>query len=108
MECETYGRFLHIVHIIGQRSSRLNYPGTQFDDPRPSARGVLFFFLQPAAGLTNRISVRDSRAGTPLVCKAYDVAILRAKDRIGHPIGLLKLWLGEVTVHLKLVFVQVV
>ena len=41
------------------------------------------------------------------VCKAYDVAILRAKDRIGHPIGLLRIWLGEVTVHLKLVFVRV-
>ena len=37
MECETYGRFLHIVHVVGQRSSRLNFPGTQFDDPRPSA-----------------------------------------------------------------------
>ena len=39
--------------------------GTQFDDPRPSARGVLFF-SQPTAGLTNWMPVRDSRAGTPL------------------------------------------
>ena len=26
----------------------------------------LFFFLQPLAGLTNRVPVRDSRAGAPL------------------------------------------
>ena len=31
-----------------------------------SSRGVHFFFSQPAAGLTNRVPVRDSRAGTPL------------------------------------------
>ena len=28
--------------------------------------GVLFFFSWPRAGLTNRVPVRDSRAGAPL------------------------------------------
>ena len=27
----------------------------------------LFFFLQPVAGLTSRVPVRDSRAGAPLI-----------------------------------------
>ena len=53
------------------------------------------------------VSKFQPRVASSAVCKAYAVALLRAKDRIGHPIGLLKLWLGEVTVHLKLVFVQV-
>jgi hypothetical protein len=32
----------------------------------PSSGGVHFFFLRPEAGLTNRVPVRDSRAGAPL------------------------------------------
>ena len=49
--------------------------GTQFDDPRPSAWGVLFF-LQCAAGLTNQTLVWDSQASTPLHCMAlWDLRI---------------------------------
>ena len=33
---------------------------------------VSFFFSQPAAGLTNRAPVRDSRAGTPLTVFLFD------------------------------------
>ena len=33
----------------------------------PILVGVLFFFSWPRAGLTNRVPVRDSRAGAPLV-----------------------------------------
>ena len=36
---------------------------TQFDVLRACSGGVLFFFFQPAAGLTNRVPVRDSQAG---------------------------------------------
>ena len=32
----------------------------------PNSGGVTFFFSRPPAGLTNRIPVRDSRAGAPL------------------------------------------
>jgi len=39
---------------------------TKFEVLRPCSAGVNFFFSQPAAGLTNRVLVRDSRAGTPL------------------------------------------
>src|SRR6266568_1144334 len=39
---------------------------TQFGVPRLCFRGVHFIFSRPAAGLTNRVPVRDSRAGTPL------------------------------------------
>jgi hypothetical protein len=40
---------------------------TQFDVLGACSGGVLFFFFQPAAGLTNRVPVRDSRAGAPLI-----------------------------------------
>ena len=33
----------------------------------PVVKASIFFFSQPEAGLTNRLPVRDSRAGTPLV-----------------------------------------
>ena len=64
IECETYGRFLHIVHIVGQQSSSLNFAGTRFDDPRPQLE-VSFFFLQPAARLTHWILVQDFQDSIP-------------------------------------------
>jgi len=44
--------------------------------------GVKFFFSQLAAGLTNRVPVRDSRAGAPLNTKGKNLPNVKLKQNL--------------------------